>query len=215
MPSKTRRIRGGLNTPKKDTYILVNEDPEDDYVLAADSLGRNPSLGKKPSIGKNDSLGKKPSISASKNALPDVVWDQRVDYFKLFDSIVKGQNITIDDLKTKISAISKKIKKENEKEIYYEILQNIRQLNLKVNKDNKNKFYLAKNEDKAMKNLSDLFQDQTSVLSFKNNIETLYNKLIKILNKHNKKTLKRKISRSQLVVSHRIENQPTKKTINI
>ena len=210
MPSKTRRIRGGLNTPKKDTpkkdtYILVNPDidQEDDYVLAADSLGRNPSLGKKP------------SLSASKNALPDVVWDQRVDYFKLFDSIVKGQNITIDDLKTKISAISKKIKKENEKEIYYEILQNIRQLNLKVNKDNKNKFYLPKNEDKAMKNLSDLFQDQTSVLSFKNNIETLYNKLIKILNKHNKKTLKRKISRSQLVVSHRIENQPTIKTINI
>jgi len=215
MPNKTRRIIGGSRTLKKDTYILVNEEPEDDYVLAADSLGRNPSLGKKPSLGKNDSLGKKPSLSASKNALPDVVWDQRVDYFKLFDSIVKGQNITIDDLKTKISAISKKIKKENEKEIYYEILQNIRQLNLKVNKDNKNKFYLPKNEDKAMKNLSDLFQDQTSVLSFKNNIETLYNKLIKILNKHNKKTLKRKISRSQLVVSHRIENQPTKKTINI
>jgi len=164
---KQRRIRGGLNTPNKNTPNKNEYTPnKGEYIsVRTPSLEENYVLASEDSLVRNESASKK-----AKNASP--VWDRRVDYVELMQNYIGSQRDMFVDL-------NKKLVGDEKDPIYIDISRNISQLNLIVNdNETKNITTLPINEKKAMKKLGEIFRDQINLLLLKKKTEDLISELI-------------------------------------
>lgn len=185
-----RRVKGGDNTP------VVSVKSIGDYGFSERSTLGSPERGygfeRKNFTLQNDididdtTLydSARPSKKSSKklSLQKTSVWDGRVDYLKQMKQYIDSQKETLIDLQKKINTVREVANSTEEKELYYEMLATMRNMIMKVNKEFVQN-YIKKfptSEEKATKNLNEVFREQINILGLANTIEKLNTQVIRL-----------------------------------
>jgi hypothetical protein len=193
-----KKHRGGLNTPPPQPllpqdkgYMSIGPGTEEENYV----LGNTPPAERESAVKRvaEKNTPKSPLRKSSKEGI-------KVDYKELMESYLASQKTTIGDLNARITKNRDKVdlKNPNQSKHYYELLETLHQLFL-INKDygidyiNK----LPPNEEKALKNLREIFRDQINFMNLKNLVEKEIMELNELIkkNKNYNKTSKNPIAR--------------------
>jgi hypothetical protein len=186
-----RRVKGGDNTP------VVSVKSIGDYGFPEKSTMGSPErgygFGRQNFTLRNDDIeiddttlydSARPSKKSSKklSLQKTSVWDGRVDYLKQMKQYIDSQKETLIDLQKKINTVREVANSTEEKELYYEMLATMRNMIMKVNKEFVQN-YIKKfptSEEKATKNLNEVFREQINILGLANTIEKLNTQVIRL-----------------------------------
>ena len=170
---KTRRLRkkGGDGSSKQITSAIkgTKRRPEPLNLIGIEGLNQESEVNEH-----EYEYGFPKELPRKTSSLPKK-WDGRVEYINLMTAYIESQNKILSDLQNKTPNIQM-CKTEEEKKQYFEILENLRQLNIMINKEFVNKYInkQPENEKKAREFLNNIFRDQINILNLKNNIEHLF-----------------------------------------